>query len=338
MLSNTIWNELLNFPFSHFGPVTCLNDNEFIVLSQKYEQFNDNGDGIYTFNIIKNEWNKIYNYDTNISYNCFWSSAYDNKNKILYGVSCDLKTVDNDSKIFLFHLNSKISTCLLQENKKYYEIIFVNEQLHQIGSIESGNHFCFNNKQKYFQKISTLKKTANLMNFGNIYLPQNKILFIMGGYVPSLTIFQYCNTIWKYSTKTKHWCELKITLPVKLAGFGVVSTKNEQYIIILGGSISLGEGSDNIFIYDIIKNKFMISKIKCPEKAEYQAILFNNSLRDEILTYGYIKNCFKNPMFNNVQLLPTYLVKMIGVYYCLEQIHLIGRKNKHWSINIDCLL
>eukprot|EP01084_Bolivina_argentea_P102116 182985_1 len=90
---NSKWNTLESFPFKHFLQPCVVNNQEFMVASLI------NGDGIYKFNTHKNQWIKIFDYDSN--FKCIILSAtYDNKHKLLY--CCDYP-----SKLLTFDLNTK---------------------------------------------------------------------------------------------------------------------------------------------------------------------------------------------------------------------------------------
>eukprot|EP01084_Bolivina_argentea_P102115 182983_1 len=98
---NSKWNTLESFPFKRFSQQCVISNDEFVVASSNNNIISDdcNGDGIYKFNIHKNKWIKIFDYDSN--FKCIILSAtYDNKHKLLY--CCDYP-----SKLLTFDLNTK---------------------------------------------------------------------------------------------------------------------------------------------------------------------------------------------------------------------------------------
>ena len=86
---------LHSFPLTFFSQPFIFDNNEFIVVASEYEG------GIYKFNIQEKKSIKIFDYE---DYLCTpYSTAYDNKNKVLYicnvfepyepyQMICDLKT------------------------------------------------------------------------------------------------------------------------------------------------------------------------------------------------------------------------------------------------------
>eukprot|EP01084_Bolivina_argentea_P012663 23699_1 len=104
------WMELITIPTEGrvqiSVPVWINNDEFMVALSKNYsssEWLHSNGDGIYKFNITKNKWIKIFDYDEKFMCD-IWSSAYDNDNKLLY--VCD-PSQNYPSRILIFDLNTK---------------------------------------------------------------------------------------------------------------------------------------------------------------------------------------------------------------------------------------
>ena len=101
---NIEWNKLLSFPFKRISQPHMINNDEFIIAAHK--KHGSNGDGIYKFNIHKNEWIKIFNYDNNgYKYLIIYSTTYDNKNKLLY--VC-IRTITGAFKMIIFDLETQI--------------------------------------------------------------------------------------------------------------------------------------------------------------------------------------------------------------------------------------
>ena len=120
-----------------------------------------------------------------------------------------------------------------------------------------------------------------------------------------------------------------------LYNFGCVSTKNDRYVILLGGY-----GNDqSIYIYDVKHNVFKKSKIKCQQRGEFNALITNDMDRNNLLTFGYINNCYKLDNFSNVQLLPLYLIKIVAKYAFNQQIYLMSIHNgSRFKFNVDHIL
>ena len=75
-----------------------------------------------------------------------------------------------------------------------------------------------------------------------------------------------------------------------------------------------------------------------------QAILTRNKEFDDLLTFGYVHECYKMEKFKDMQVIPFYLIRFIGKWICCETIHLFtlhGDKDmtrKHWTIDVDKIM
>ncbi len=250
--------------------------------------------------------------------------------------------------MIIFNFKTKTTTLSAESSKQVYSLIFVDNKLHKICCpyFDSRGHFVYNNHStNQFTKITSFKSVGNsLLHCSVIYLHSRKLILMFGGKETKNNTFQITNSIYQFSCPDSKWTKAQIEMPQKLEHFGLVATKNEQYIIILGGRTNFGVSSyypysNNIFIYDIRNNIFTKSKVKCPKKAKYHAIILNNSKRDELTCFGFVNKCYKKEQFEGVQLLPQYLIKFISCYFCHEEIYLLARATgHHWKINIDFIL
>eukprot|EP01084_Bolivina_argentea_P146463 256430_1 len=171
-------------------------------------------------------------------------------------VTFDLKTTN------------KVTIKKAEEDTFHFELFFVEDKLHKICS-ENGDH-CIYDKTKQFQKITTFEDFTDLYNYHSIHLKlkQSISILLFGEHVSAFLSNQATdscqNSIYSFSCTDLKWKELNIKIPIKVSDFGLVATKNEQYIIILGGRMRHRKYSDDIFIYDIRNNIFTKSKMKCP--------------------------------------------------------------------------
>merc|ERR1712192_5804 len=110
----------------------------------------------------------------------------------------------------------------------------------------------------------------------------------------------------------------------------------------MGGGIKIIDDEDNdvddIFVLDMKKkdlNEWILrrSSIKCPKIGICHAVRTGGiDSKDDILVNGFIKDCFKKPSFDNIQLPPSYIMKMIAMWYSAEMIHWLNdndNKNIH---------
>ena len=145
-------------------------------------------------------------------------------------------------------------------------------------------------------------------------------------------------------------------MPIKLEAFGIVATRYDRYIIFLGGRCKelynlKDPFSDDIFVFNTETLKFRKSNVKCPKKASYYAVITNDIDGDDLLTFGYVNNCYKSPTFNHLQSLSFDVVQLIAKWVCNQTIYLIqdGETEKdgiwdqwesenHWKMDADDIL
>ena len=96
--------------------------------------------------------------------------------------------------------------------------------------------------------------------------------------------------------------------------------------------------TDDIYVYNVKHIEFRKCSIKCPEKGVFDAFI-NDIDGDNVLTFGYINNCFKCNNFFNVRPLPYYLIKLIAKKVCIQYVHLINVKSgKHWKMDLNQIM
>merc|ERR1712228_817357 len=109
-----------------------------------------------------------------------------------------------------------------------------------------------------------------------------------------------------------------------------VLSSNQRYVIIFGN-------------LQRIKNQWKIRECKIPSPQYYDnidtKILRTGGIdsNDEKLVIGFIRDCFNQKEFQNIQLPPSYLMKMISEKYNAETIHFI-QNNIHWAIHLKDIL
>eukprot|EP01084_Bolivina_argentea_P009399 17554_1 len=189
--NNLNWEELKSFPCEYVSQPFVINNDEFMAASLK--------DGIYKFSVHKNEWIKIFDYDSD--FKCrIYSLAYDNKHKLLY--VCDANIVTSRMVILDLKTKNKI-TLMAQQYEADFGLIFGENKLHQIcnwtppgGIVQRGDHYIYD-QTKQFQKITTFDAFNGLINYHLIYLKSSKCIFAFGGWKIMLNGYQ--NSIYRFS-------------------------------------------------------------------------------------------------------------------------------------------
>eukprot|EP01084_Bolivina_argentea_P149800 261653_1 len=335
-----------NLPYS-FGSITnplMINRDEFIVV---IGNFKPSKRGIFKFNMKSKEWNKIMDFETS------YPPAYtfNKQTNTLYICAKYLLGVIDRNIVQIVSLNQKhltkgtnklrlssygiidrniISNCVS-------EIIYINKTLHII--TENVKHYIYNIETKESKMVYKFEEFQNdLDGAGFIYLKRRQSIILLGGYA-GFTAF---NSIYEYSLLSNKWNKLNVKLSVKLSHFAVVSTRFDQYIIILGGWIDGLDASDDIYIFDIKHAKLMKSKMKCHFGGYTKGIITDNTYNDELLTFGFVNSIFKTDAFYDIQPLPHYLIQLISTWVCNQHIHIIqnnsqtgGAEAEHCRINVD---
>eukprot|EP01084_Bolivina_argentea_P289214 496582_1 len=217
---NSKWDMLQSFPFTYLTQAFVINNDEFIIASKKIYNNNYSGDGIYKFNIHKNKWIRIFDYDSDLQCTIA-SAAYDNKHKLLY--CCDYP-----STMLIFDLKTKSKvTTIAQQDKMYFRLIFVESKLHQIcnvvpiihsSPVQGGDHYMYDTT-KQFNKITRFDSFKYLVNNDLIYLKSQKYIFSLGG----LKRLNHQNSIYRFSFTDSKWEELNIKMPTALSSCGLVA-------------------------------------------------------------------------------------------------------------------
>lgn len=58
-----------------------------------------------------------------------------------------------------------------------------------------------------------------------------------------------------------------------------------------------GGHTDNIYIYDVDKNNFRGSKVKCPISGRFHAVIDNDLHKEKLIVFGFINDCYKKEEF-----------------------------------------
>ena len=304
------WTKMQSFPFKFFAEPLFINNEEFVVVPCNFD--GHESDGIYTFNINKNKWNKFIEVWGN--FECEADSvAYDPDNRLLH--------VPIRGKLLQFDLkkNKFVSVLTSSIIGKGCKLIFVEQELHLICSMASNEHYILYHGGNEFKKIHAFSSFVRLYDHNVVYLRCNKSILLFGG--------KTNESVYKYSVTTQKWNKLKIKMPSKLSEFGLVKTQNEAFCVILGGFVGNGR-TDKIFAYNTKNNVFIESKILCPKKGSFRATISNDPERDKLVSSGFIRSCYKSQLFS------LDLVDIISRFICNQEIYLLerGRVNgQHWN-------
>eukprot|EP01084_Bolivina_argentea_P075917 137570_1 len=314
----------LPYPFGQRLLPVMINGDEFIVLRPN---------AIFKFNVKSNKWIKMFDVELLFDeYSCTF-----NKHKNIIYVWTQLYVADNET--YIIDLNKKeIKTTTLALSSSPSTIIYTNNTIHIITShqIETAKHYEYNTETKQNNIVYEFEEFRHgIEGAGFIHLKYRKTMLLLGGWdanSDSLT----SNSIYEYSLLTKKWNKLNIKLPLRLSHFPVVSTRYNQYVIILCGWINSTKPCGDIYVMDMKQSKWMKSEIKCPnnQKGYAEAIITDNIYDDELLAFGFIRICFKLKTCNDIQ-------SLISKWVCNQSIHILQNNrntSNHWKIDVDHII
>ena len=163
-----------------------------------------------------------------------------------------------------------------------------------------------------------------------IYLKSQEKALIFGGLKAWI---YYQDVVHCYDIEQNKWSQLDVKMPVSVHRFGCVKTKDEKYVILLGGYHD-SETIDTIQVLDIDKMKFGISKIKCPGQGSFQAVNTMEEANETLIT-GYIRIILSEYEI----IIPDDIINFIIELMKIENIHLMGDANSsHWKIELQTIL
>ena len=343
----TVWKKLKSFEFTRFTKPIFINSEEFTVCPAKHHKCK--GDAIWKYNIKQHEWIKVIDYDEDLSVYSH-SAAFDSNNNCIYifrttngnQIKCDL----NSKKLSIIENAITPTTTSWRGFESSLRMLHVNDRLHCIGGNnrnQSAIHCSWSTKgnalsDKIMHKLPE-SITTGLRKHSMIYLKSQQCILVFGGRYQDKVF----DTIYKYSIVNQKWIELDIKMPRNMCSFGIVKTREERFIILFGGSNLLNKLNE-IYIYDTMMNAWSKSSVTTPIISTFRAAISNNdSAQDEKLCFGYIRNCYNEDEFIDLQALPYYLIKFISKWVSNEDIYLIQTSNtaaeaEMWTMNIDSIL
>ena len=112
----------------------------------------------------------------------------------------------------------------------------------------------------------------------------------------------------------------------------VVSVRSDKYLILFGES-------DKIYVLDVKLQKVYKCDIKCPITSGVKCAVSNTvHPKQELITFGFIRNLWKNKQFSNMRYPAVAVSKLIDLYGTGEEtIHLFSRY-LHWTMDVEEIL
>ena len=322
----------LSFPVGH---LVALNGTEFVLIPQNTHRFRC----IYKYNVANDQWTSV----MSLEKECTIPGAVFDPNTTTLYLLVHHKDVRKRGLQWIDTEQWAVRMCLEVPKSEKYDIrvILVGGEIHCLYPDGYGNcrHFVVNKvsgvviqEQVEIQlKLIDLSKPMFVASRSSIVVAGASG---MGG-----------STIVEYSLTTKQWKIWEWAHACAKDYFpfygSFVSAWNGRYILSFSG-VRDGIATDSIMIYDAERKHCVESELKLPVKCEFcQAVLMSDQTRKGLLTFGFVRRCYKAEEFQNMSSLPTSLITLIGKCFEVEFIHLILLRQKHgvhYRVNVDEIL
>ena len=326
------WQLHQSCPIATFAKLLPYNHHEFLVVphtSTTHRNIQPHSDGVYKYNSIVKKWTKIMDYPKDFI-STQHMATFDQQNKTIYL----LNSMRNRGSLYKINLNSKQIdeiSCDIKCNR-YPGIAFENGNIHIIGAELDNKHYIFHAKDKVFNEVHDFGPTPILPL--DVSLKKRKTLVALPR-TGNVSMVAYKNNKWENMTAYFGYFHALST----------VCTQHQDFIILINkfANVLTFEMTDNIFIYDLNNNTIKESAIRSPTMKLSTSITTRNVERDSLLTFGFIRDCYRLTAFVAVQKLPFYIIKFIEEWVCFETLHLISIQGEadehtHWSIDVDTII
>ena len=340
--TNSPWMAASKIPLANFSNPMNLNEKEFVM--NLFTLSNETKPAI-KYNLQKDEYtiwkDMVFNPDNidhqQVSFNLVINDHIYFQLTNGYLLSYSIKYIHEKSK---WNLHRSSACSYLGFGSCYAK---VKDSIHVIGGGSSNRHSVWNlngntPKHEIRHIFNEMDDNEGLTNAGLCYIASQDILLLFGGY--NCTEWESRKDILIYDLKRYSWERAKIRLPIAMDSFGYVLSMDERYMIIFGGSDKHNKCMNSIYILDVEIMKIRkLNELQCPQKGNFHAIVGHDTINNELLVRGYIKDCWKLNLFKNVRRLSDVVIRLIQSYHFDEVIHLFCKKDgSHWKIKMDTVI
>ena len=306
--SKTAWNNVKPMYYGSFPKPIKLNDRQFAIVPSRIatdlKSNQDYCDGIYAYDIISNDWNKIINYPKNLTVKKH-GATYNQTTNCIYIINAE-----SQSNLLAFDLTKR--KCKIVNKKAGYfgknpGMISIGHEIHIFGSDTSVYAIYDCNRKKLFNK--TMPDEYQIVPSSAMYLESKNIILIFGFWLKE---------IYLYSLLDRTWSKRSIDIQINDTLFAL--TSDEEHIFCIGED-------DMLLIYDVDRNVFTRTDIKKPAFRDPKMIIMKNDKTSEVLTFGYVRNVFDG-------ILPLDIINMISNWIKYESLYMFQR-GRHKKIDLD---
>eukprot|EP01084_Bolivina_argentea_P283231 485024_1 len=196
------------------------------------------------------------------------------------------------------------------------------------GNAKYNGYYIWNESSSQFGLTAESKLLANKTQHVLLYLHSRNILLV----IEEKKILSYC-------TITNIWSKISIKLPTGLGKIKAVVTRDDKYVVMFGGNIDgLAHAYTNdIYVLDVKMMKLLKCSVKCPVSHVIHTAILNDCNAEELITFGFVRDTWKNKQYSHILFPPFYLIKLVQFYYWKDEIHLFWN-SCHWKKSVDDIL
>lgn len=337
------WDRLRNAVYKQRTNLVKIDNNQFITIDMEDNApiYNDNIVSVY--DDILNEWQIFLEHEE--IYNDYPSISYDKEtNSVLYiGLTISdgmlIHQLLDGKPIVDYEFDDtpccRGNCCILEINNQHHIILGDGNPYHLIFDLK---------KPDKLEVVHKFKNCLHDRRMGHkaIFVKNKNIILLFGGREPrwngprynkDLLTIEVLDTINEYSFVDNKWKLLHLKMPIKTSEFGCVITSDDKYILFFGGK---GENKGNeIYILDLDKMEFFKSRIKCPRRATYDAVLLCKDDWKSLILLSYIHKQQREYKIN----IPNEIVHVISMFICYDCVHLIPKNfHDHYQIMVTDIL
>ena len=315
---------------SNHSNLAKINTEEFVILQPLKKCIS-----VHTFNIKQQKWsqfrtNKTEDWPLGMGYICYnheTKQIYATTNELLLVIDMTTKRISATHRSELITPNSKLS--------------IIDGLCHVFFGDDGAHYILDDDKMSSFKLVDQVRNAyENFNGFGLIYRKKWGEVLVFGGHETNEEMYgRKLSDIYKYSLINNLWSMLDVDLlPFDMNRFGYVMTKDERYVIIMGGNTDKWPQKDNmIFIADLDERVLRKSEMTLPFEGECEAILMGNKEENDLLVHGFVKNVMKLNGNGYQMNVPFALISLIAVWHSVEYIHVI-QYSSHVKIKLDMIL
>eukprot|EP01084_Bolivina_argentea_P227927 385035_1 len=306
------WNILATVPKTDI----CLtvpygiNKDHYIALGGENETIKH----IHEYNFVTNEWSTV-DLTKHIPINVICCAGLDSKNNqlyILYNSSFVSKTISG-------HV---------------WQTMIVKNSLFLIGNAFNEFVLKWKPEQLTFAKFGTNYNAEKMYGFGVIYVNKTNCLLVFGGDDTESNNNEFKTHILQFDMSAKTWNKLPVSLPHKMMFIGCTLAIRNQYVLIFGGA-GYYKYYDEIYVYCIKNKTLKKSKQRCPRATVYVATTVNDTIKDQKIVFGFVRNEWNICNINNHYFPPNYILNLIHSFYLNEFVYLLDKAipHKHYKMS-----